>query len=69
MYKAMLIAGQSKCWCVDCEESEDDVCGGLWRGNRYPRSLSTPSPSALGEKKIHIGVHAQRARGVAQVWS
>jgi len=53
MYKAMLIAGQSKCWCVACEESEDDVCGGLWRGNRYPRSMSTP-PSA--EKKIHIVV-------------
>ena len=58
MYKAMLIAGKSTCWCVDCEESgpEDDVCGGLWRGNRYPRSLSAPSPSALGEKKIHIVV-------------
>jgi hypothetical protein len=55
VYKAMLIAGQSKCWCVDCEESEDDVCGGLWRGNHYPRRKSTPS-SAMGEKKIHIVV-------------
>ena len=53
-YKALHVAGQRKCWCVDCDEGEDHVCGGLWRGNHYPtRSMST-QPS--GEKKIHIVV-------------
>eukprot|EP00986_Skeletonema_menzelii_P002546 scaffold687_cov138-Skeletonema_menzelii.AAC.1 len=33
----MQVYGQErKCKCVDCDEGEDNICGGLWRGNRYP---------------------------------
>jgi len=37
------------CTCVDC--SEDEVCGGLWRGNRYPGMAS--DEEAL-QTKLHI---------------
>ena len=37
-----------KCKCLDCDE--DDVCGGLWKGKRYPGDYD------LKAKKIHIVV-------------
>ena len=37
-----------KCKCVDCDE--DEICGGLWKGNRYPGDYD------LKAKKIHIVV-------------
>ena len=44
----------SKCRCVDCDIGEDNICGGLWRGNRY--QIRNMLPSASDEKKIHIVV-------------
>ena len=47
-----------KCRCVDCDD--DEVCGGLWKGERYPdRATSTPEADAgadLHSEKIHIVV-------------
>ena len=37
-----------KCKCVDC--GEDEICGGLWKGKRYPGDYD------LKTKKIHIVV-------------
>jgi len=51
---AFLTGKESKCRCVDCDKGEDNICGGLWRGNHYPtRNIR---PSASDEKKIHIVV-------------
>ncbi len=41
----------TKCTCVDC--NEDKICGGLWRGNRYP---GMPSDKEVIHVKIHIVV-------------
>jgi hypothetical protein len=40
-----------QCKCVDCDE--DEVCGGLWRSNRYPGMLER---SAAYQKKLHLVV-------------
>ncbi len=58
---------QPKCRCVDCEE--DKICGGLWRGTRYPlpgsRIGNTPNGDVdlgfdekayLVKQKIHLVV-------------
>ncbi len=48
----------TKCNCVQCEE--DELCGGLWSGSKYP-SLNTTVRSAITEKRIHIVVsHCKR---------
>jgi len=44
---------ERKCRCVDCDEEEDNVCGGLWHGDRYPSRSRSIRPS---EKMIHIVV-------------
>jgi len=38
-----------KCKCVDCEE--DDLCGGLWRGNKYEDNSNTHIQM---NSKIHV---------------
>jgi hypothetical protein len=40
------------CSCVDCDE--DKVCGGLWRGVRYPGMVE--SDEELLHKKLHLVV-------------
>jgi len=39
------------CVCVDCQA--DELCGGLWRGLRYP---DMPSDEEVRHKKVHIVV-------------
>lgn len=41
--------GIKRCNCVDCPE--DEVCGGLWRANRYP---NMPLDNEVFVKMIHI---------------
>lgn len=41
----------TNCTCVDCDE--DKLCGGLWRGNRYP---GMPSDEEVIHTKMHIVV-------------
>jgi len=48
----------SKCECVDCDE--DEVCGGLWKGKRYPGRERTKSEADdvtdHPSQRIHIVV-------------
>ncbi len=40
-----------KCQCIDCEE--DKICGGLWKGDRFPDDLGNSNVEAY---KVHIVV-------------
>jgi len=40
-----------ECLCVDCKE--DEICGGLWHGDRYPNA---PTDEEMSKKKIHVVV-------------
>mmetsp|Transcript_2998 Transcript_2998/g.4525 ORF Transcript_2998/g.4525 Transcript_2998/m.4525 type:complete len:377 (-) Transcript_2998:53-1183(-) len=44
------------CKCVDCRE--DEICGGLWKGKRYPfdhtRILNATVNEYVRKKKIHV---------------
>ena len=40
------------CSCVNCEE--DQVCGGLWKANRYTKDPKANQDDALKKKEIHI---------------
>eukprot|EP00594_Rhizosolenia_setigera_P004399 CAMPEP_0178943234 /NCGR_PEP_ID=MMETSP0789-20121207/2468_1 /TAXON_ID=3005 /ORGANISM="Rhizosolenia setigera, Strain CCMP 1694" /LENGTH=405 /DNA_ID=CAMNT_0020622795 /DNA_START=89 /DNA_END=1303 /DNA_ORIENTATION=+ len=44
-----------KCRCVDCKE--DNVCGGLWRGNKYVmKNIDYNDRQSLHSKAIHLVV-------------
>lgn len=54
--RSKVMKEEPQCKCVNCDE--DEICGGLWRGNKYSRIIANDSNSVtdddLHKKKIHF---------------